>query len=190
MACWGAASVVSKGAGRKPGGAGGVVALRRGRGDHMSFRAIPGSHSRHPLPPAPRPPPGGQGSRTRNGLIRGFSRFSVHTVLVPTGGRRGADNAARGTMRRHHARGRSLSARCPWREVRYGFGSQFRCVSILSSASPMGADLAKRISSSLNFSAVQRRGKECGCPKQKPLRVPRVHPRPSWTQRLACPGSP
>ena len=38
-----------------------------------------------------------------------------------------------------------LSARCPWREVRNGVGSQYCCVSILNSASPIRADLSNRL---------------------------------------------
>ena len=67
----------------------------RGRGSRLFLRAASGSIE-HPLPPAPRPPPGGLGSRTRNGLARGFSRFSVHTGSAAVSGRRGADDAAGG----------------------------------------------------------------------------------------------
>ena len=83
-----------------------------------------------PSPPAPRPPPGGQGSGMRYGLMRGFSRSSVHTVSAAISGRHGADDAAGGPAWPHHRIRRCVSPRCPWRETRiYGLpGQARRCV--------------------------------------------------------------
>ena len=118
-----------------------------------------------PYPQPLGPLQGARGAGHEMAWFAAFRGFPSTLCLAAASGRHGADDVVGGPARRHHTRGRSLSPRCPWREVRYGVGSQFRFVSVLSSASPMGSDLAKRISSSLNFSAVQRRGKEYGCPK-------------------------
>ena len=85
MACWGAASVGSKRTRSAARGRGGVAALRRGRGVLYVIFEPYLARIDHPLPPAPRPPLGGQGSGTRNGLIRGQGRFSVHTVAAADG---------------------------------------------------------------------------------------------------------
>ena len=92
----------------------------RSRGTYQFFQSIAGLNG-HPLPPAPRPPPGGQGSGTRYGLARGRKRLSVHTVAAAASGRHGADNVVGGTTRLRHRAGVCLSPRCPWRETRiYG----------------------------------------------------------------------
>ena len=70
----------------------------------------------HPLPPAPRPPPGGQGSGTRKWRgARLFAAFRTHCI-----GARWAGDAAltawlAGCARLPHRAGLCLSARCPWR---------------------------------------------------------------------------
>ena len=91
-------------------------------------------------------------------------------------------------LRQHHRAGMVLSVRCPWREVRNGVGSQYCCVSILNSASPIRADLSNRLYSPICFTADQRRGREHGCRSKNALRVSRAAFGPLGHNTLPAPA--
>ena len=78
----------------RPWGTDGVVAWRRGRRGRL-FHEPPMARLITPYP-QPLAPSRGPGEQDAIWLIRGQGRLSVHIVAVPTGGRRGADDAAGG----------------------------------------------------------------------------------------------
>ena len=96
MVYGGAASVVSKGAGRRPGGADGFVVLRRGRGVLYVFPNHTWLAAGTPYPQPLGPLQGARGGGCGMAWFAGTGGFPCTLSRCPMGGRRGADNVVGG----------------------------------------------------------------------------------------------
>ena len=96
MAYGGAASVVSKGARRRPGAWMALLPCDAVAGSYMSFRAIPGSQRAPPNPQPLGPLQGAGGVGSGMARFADFLDFPCTLSRCPIGGRRGADGVVGG----------------------------------------------------------------------------------------------